>query len=158
MVSLPVFYWHFSLFRIVKVKVKLHLWTPWTHMEKWRYSPLITKLGTTSNSGQLHTPAALPPHKAPLIPTNKDAGPTPEPHWMVWRREKPTVLARYETPLDKHPAFYKLHCCEQQCYLFREKFYSRAHTRIFNSHNSFRIVVSSLCTFKYTRANGWNTC
>jgi hypothetical protein len=39
-------------------------------------------------SGQLHAPAALPPGKEPLVPTELEAGWAPEPFWTRWWREK----------------------------------------------------------------------
>jgi hypothetical protein len=36
-------------------------------------------------SGQLHTPAALPPGKEPPVPTGQEAGWAPEPVWKTWR-------------------------------------------------------------------------
>jgi hypothetical protein len=39
-------------------------------------------------SGQLHSPAALPPGKEPLVPIGYEAGWAPEPFWTRWRREK----------------------------------------------------------------------
>jgi hypothetical protein len=38
-------------------------------------------------SGQLHTPAALPLEKEPLVTTGQETGWAPEPIWMTWRRE-----------------------------------------------------------------------
>jgi hypothetical protein len=43
-------------------------------------------------SGQLHAAAALLPWKEPLIPIAYEAGWTPEPIWMFWRRENVLVL------------------------------------------------------------------
>jgi hypothetical protein len=37
-------------------------------------------------SGQLHVPAALSPGKKPPVPIGKEAGWSPEPVWMTWRR------------------------------------------------------------------------
>jgi len=37
-------------------------------------------------SGQLHTPATLPPGKEPMVPIRQKAGWTPEPFWTSrWR-------------------------------------------------------------------------
>jgi len=35
-------------------------------------------------SGQLHTPAALPPGKEPLVSAGQEVGWAPEPFWMQW--------------------------------------------------------------------------
>jgi hypothetical protein len=47
-------------------------------------------------SGQLHAPAALPPGKAPPIPTGYEAWWAPESVWMLWRRDK-SCTARNRT-------------------------------------------------------------
>jgi hypothetical protein len=38
-------------------------------------------------SGQLHTPATLPPGKEPPVPIGYEAGRAPEPVWVTWRIE-----------------------------------------------------------------------
>jgi len=39
-------------------------------------------------SGQLHAPAALPPGEEASVPTQQEAGWSPEPVWTQWRTGK----------------------------------------------------------------------
>jgi hypothetical protein len=50
-------------------------------------------------SSQLHTPAASPPEKEPLVPIGQEAGWVPEPVWMRWRREKFPAPVGIGTPI-----------------------------------------------------------
>jgi len=44
--------------------------TPWRHIGQWRYSSTHFNLGHWMEvSGQLHTQAAIPPGKEPLVST-----------------------------------------------------------------------------------------
>ena len=50
-------------------------------------------------SGKLHTHSVLPPpRRGTPIPTEKEAGWTPEPMWTVWSREKSLVPTGIPTP------------------------------------------------------------
>jgi hypothetical protein len=60
----------------------------------WR-APRILDLG------QLHTSAALPPEKEPLVPIGKEVGWNPEPVWTRCRREKFLAIVGNRTP--DHP-------------------------------------------------------
>lgn len=39
-------------------------------------------------TGQFHAQTALSPGQLPLVTTGQEAGWTPEPAWMLWKREK----------------------------------------------------------------------
>jgi hypothetical protein len=48
-------------------------------------------------NGQLHTLAALPPGKEPLIPIGYEAEWAPDPVWTLWHREKSLASAGNRT-------------------------------------------------------------
>jgi hypothetical protein len=49
-------------------------------------------------NGQLHTPAALPSRKEPLVPIGQETGWAPEAVWELWSREKFLAPAWNRTP------------------------------------------------------------
>jgi len=53
--------------------------------------------------GQSHAPAASPLRNEPLIPTEKEAGWSPQSVWTFWRRDKFVALPAVE-PWIIHPA------------------------------------------------------
>jgi len=46
-------------------------------------------------SGQLETPAALPPGKEPPAPSGQEARRSPERVWTLWRQESGWFQSRY---------------------------------------------------------------
>jgi hypothetical protein len=48
-------------------------------------------------SAQLHALATLPPGKSAPAPIGQEAGWSPEPVWMMYRREKPLAPAGIQT-------------------------------------------------------------
>jgi hypothetical protein len=68
-------------------------------------------------SGQLHTPAALPPEEELPAPIGYEAGWAPEPVWTLWSGEKSLTLAENRTtavqPLPVAiPALFFVHICK----------------------------------------------
>jgi hypothetical protein len=71
-------------------------------MGEWRYScTILLDLGARLRCDQLHIPAALSP--------GKEVGLTPEPVWMLWRREKSyTAGNRTQALQPQIPSLYRL--------------------------------------------------